>query len=145
MLIEQPAHHAPRKVVQWCCRRKFSRPAENQGSVQITNIRLWPGSSSEVKDNGGKGSEDPKVHQGTVNLARGEDAAGADEAPDDGGVEEHAAIGAGEVGDLFRGADILDGAEGPFHDGDLDEAGPGCCDGLGGAGTGKLVYVFFGR
>ncbi len=67
-------------------------------------------------------------------MAGGEDTAGANEAPDDGGVEKDAAVGAGEVGDLFGGADVLDGAEGPFHNGDLDEAGPDCCDGLGSAG-----------
>ena len=66
-------------------------------------------------------------------MAGGEDAAGTDEAPDDGGVEEDAAVGAGEVGRLFAGADVGDGAEGPVHDGDLDEAGPDCCGGLGGA------------
>ena len=67
-------------------------------------------------------------------MAGGKDAAGANKAPDDGSVEEDTTIGAGEVGDLGRRAYVRDGAEGPFQDGDLDEAGPDCCDRLGSTG-----------
>lgn len=60
-----------------------------------------------------------------VDTAGGENALRSDETPDDGSVEEDAAIGAVELVDLVLGADVRDGAaKSPFEDCDLDDASP---------------------
>lgn len=67
-----------------------------------------------------------------VDATWGEDALRPDETPDDGSVEEDAAVGAVELVGLVLGADILDGAaKGPLQDRHFHDAGPEGGDGLG--------------
>lgn len=82
-------------------------------------------------------ADEPEVHEWAVELAGGEDAGGADRAPDYGGCEEDAAVGAGEVVWLVAGADGGDGGEGPVHHGDLDDRGPEAGEHLGGEGDSR--------
>ena len=62
--------------------------------------------------------------EAAVEGAVGEDALGADEAEDDRGIEEDAAVGAGEVVCLAGLADVFYVAEGSFHDCELHDPRP---------------------
>ena len=107
------------------------RAAEDEGKGDIFDRGTGEHASEDVYGHGGKDTREPEPLEVLIEAADGEDALGADQAPDDGGVEEDAAVGAVElVGLVFR-ADVGDGAEGPFEDADLDDGGPEGGDGLG--------------
>lgn len=55
---------------------------------------MWPGTCGEIDYNRGDSADEPEVEQAGIDLAGAKDAAGADETPDDAGVEEDAALGA---------------------------------------------------
>ena len=145
VFVEEPADGSPGEIVERGRGRQLAGAGEDDGGVEVADVRFGPGPGAEVEENRGEGADDPEVHQGGVDLPGGEDAAGADEAPDDGGVEEDTAVGAGEMRDLSRRAHVFDGAEGPFHNGDLDEAGPDGCYGLGGTGEWEVSDDFMPR
>ena len=66
-----------------------------------------------------------------VDGAGRKDALRADETPDDGSVEEDAAVRAVELVDLVLGADVHDGAaKSPLQNCDLDDTSPEGGDGL---------------
>lgn len=130
MLVEQPADGAPGEEVEGRRRRQVAGAGEDERRGKVAGVGAGPGPGGEVDHDGGQGADEPEVEQAGVDLARAEDAAGADEAPDNASVEKDASLGAGVVGWLVSRADIFDGAEGPVHDGNFHQARPDCCDGL---------------
>lgn len=132
VLVEHVAHDPPREVVERGRRRDLAAAAEDEGRGQVAEVGLGEGAREAVEEDGRQGAREPEPLEVGVDGARGEDALGPDEPPDDGGVEEDAAVGAVEFVGLVLGADVGDGAaEGPFQDGDLHDAGPEGGDGLG--------------
>ena len=131
MLVEDVADDAPGEVVERGGGGDLTAAAEDEGGGEVAEGEAGESAGEGVEDDGGERAGEPKVLQVRVDGAGGEDALGADETPDDGGVEEDAAVGAVELVGLVLGADVGDGAtEGPFEDGDLHDAGPEGGDGL---------------
>lgn len=131
MLVEDVADDAPGEVVERGGGGDGVAAAEDEGGGEVAEGGAGEGAGEGVEEDRGEGAGEPEVLEVGVEGARGEDALGADEAPDDGGVEEDAAVGAVELAALVLGADVCDGAaEGPFEDADLDDGGPDGGDGL---------------
>lgn len=133
MFLKHPPDHPPRQIIQRRRGRDLPGSSEEKRRVQEPERGFGEHTREEVDQNWGGEADEPEPVEVCVEGAWGEDALGADEAPDDGGVEEDAAVGAGEAVGLVLGADVFDGVgeEGPAEDGDLDEAGPDGGDGLG--------------
>lgn len=130
-LVEDESDEPPREIVQRGSRRDEAGAAEDDGRGEVADGGTREHARAEVNSNGESGAGEPEPHQRRVHLTRGVDSLGADDAPDDGGVEEHASVGAHEVVGLMLGADVLDGAEGPVHDANLDNGRPEAGDHLG--------------
>ena len=131
MLVEHISHDPPSEIIERSRRWDLAAAAENKRRGQVSEIGAGESAREGVEEDGGERAGQPEVLEVSVDGSRGEDALGADETPDDGGVEEDAAVGAVELVGLVLGANVRDGAaERPFEDGDLDDAGPKGGDGL---------------
>lgn len=129
--LEHKAYYAPGKVVQRRRRWDGSCSTEDERRHEEARWGLRIAFHVEVNAHGDDGADDKEKEEAGVDTAGGEHAVRADEAPDDGGGEEDAAAGAGEVVGLVGLADVGDVGEGEVEDDDLDEAGEGCGDYLG--------------
>ncbi len=131
MLVKHIPHDPPRKVIERSSRRNLAAAAENKRGRKVAKVGAGERAREGVEEDGSERAGQPEVLEIGVDGARGEDALGADETPDDGGVEEDATVGAVELVGLVLGANVCDGtAKRPFEDGDLDDAGPKSGDGL---------------
>ena len=131
MFLEDIADGAPSEVVERSSRWDVSTAAKDKRSGEVAKGSAGEGASKGVEDDRCQNAGQPEVLKIGVNGARGEDALGTDETPDDGSVEKYATVGAVELIDLVLGAHIFDGAaESPLEDCDLDDASPEGGDGL---------------
>ena len=119
-LVEDKADDAPSDVVERSSRGDETGSAKDDRRGEIADGRFGEHAGADVDQDGEGGTDEPEPHERGVHLADGEDASRADDAPDDGGVEEDAPVGTVEVVFLVQVADVLDCAESPVHDGDLD-------------------------
>lgn len=106
MLVEDVADDAPGEVVERGGGGDPAAAAEDEGRGEVAERGAGEGAGEGVEEDRGEGAGEPEVLEVGVEGARGEDALGADEAPDDGGVEEDAAVGAVEFARLVFGADV---------------------------------------
>ena len=112
-LVEHETNTTPHKICEGSSGGNHASTAENQGSVQELGTALGPFASNNP-DNGRQGeSGEPEPLEASVHLANGEHALGTDDTPDDGGVEEDAAVGAGVVVCLMGVANIANATERP--------------------------------
>ena len=143
VFVEDVAHNAPGKVVEGCRGGKLAGATEDERHGDVFDGRFGEHARQYVDDDGGHDPCEPKPLEVLIETADGENALGADEPPDDGGVEEDAAIGTVELVGLVFGADVGDGAaESPFQNADLHNTGPEGGNGLGHEhGAGRDLHV----
>lgn len=106
VLIEDETHDAPREVIERGRRRDIARAAEDEGSREVSERCAGERTSEGVKEDRSRCACEPEILEVGVDGTGREDALGADETPDDGGVEEDAAVGAVEFVYLVLGADV---------------------------------------
>ena len=123
-LVEDETDDAPGRVVERGGGRDLAGAAEDEGHVDVAEGGAGEHAREHVEDGWGDGADEEEVQQVVVHLASGEDALRTDQTPNDGSVEEHAAVGAGEVRGVMLIAQVADGTKGPVEHGDLDNAGP---------------------
>lgn len=131
VFVEDVAHDAPSEVVERSSRWDLATTAKDEGSGEVAERSAGEGASEGVEEDWCQRAGHPEPLEIGVDRARREDALRADETPDDGSVEENAAVGAVELVGLMFGADIFDSAaKSPFEDCDLNDASPYSGDGL---------------
>lgn len=141
-LVEDEADNAPGEIVERSGGWNQTTTTENDGSAEVADGGLGPGTSTKVDQDRKNSAGQPEPHHVGVHLTRGEDPLWSNDTPDDGGVEEDTAVGTAEVVDLGLTADIGNGTEGPVHDTDLNNRGPQTSNHLGGKGdTGRNLHV----
>lgn len=123
-----PLHHHPKHQPQ-------NRPAPVIRPGRRRDVHAPPQSArapplQQPHPDGQDAAEQEEVEQAVVSRARREEAARADGAPDDAGVEVRAREGAREAVGGGGGADSWDVGEGPVDDADLAEGGDGDADEL---------------
>lgn len=106
VFVEDIADDAPSEVVERSSRWDVSTAAEDKRSGEVAKGGAGEGASEGVEDYRCQNTSQPEVLEVGVDGARGEDALGTDETPDNGSVEKDATIGAVEFIDLVLGAHI---------------------------------------
>jgi hypothetical protein len=121
--IENQIHRRPTTIINPRRRRHIIRPHENQRPIYqpqpIHLPTLPPLLPNPPSDHRHESTNPEEVQQARIDLAERVDARGPDGAPDDGGGEDGAAVGAGEAVGLVRGADFGDVVEHPEGYADL--------------------------
>lgn len=110
--LENESYDAPTQIIEWSSRRNTCCTSEDEGSHEIFDGTIWPFACGEVEDDRNYCAEAEEPEEGGVDLARGENALGSNETPDDGCGEEDTSAGTREVIFLVGGADVFDVCEG---------------------------------
>lgn len=122
--VEDKTCDTPGEVVQRRRGGNQSRTAEDDGRLEVPDDTLRPVASTEVDCNGQNGAREEEPHETGIYLTGRKHPGGADDTPNDGSVEEYAAVGAGVVVGLMWVADALDCSKCPVHRAYLDDRGP---------------------
>lgn len=127
---EHQPHNRPAPVIRPRRRRDVVQSAQEQRDVHVPPQSARAPPLQQPHPDGQDAAEQEEVDQAVVGGARREEAARADGAPDDVGVEVGAREGAREAVGGGGGADVWDVIEGPVDDADLAEGGDGEADEL---------------
>ena len=109
MALEHPADDTPSEIVQRSGWGDLSCAAEKERGVDEFDGGFGEHARPVIDEDGGDEAGEPEPVEIRVEGTRREDALGPDEAPDDGGVEENTAVGAGEAVGLVLGANVFNG------------------------------------
>ena len=106
MFVEDVADNAPGKVIERGSGWELATAAEDERSGEVAEGSSGEGASEGIEEDRCQRAGHPEPLEIGVDAARGEDSLRADKTPDDGSVEEDAAVRAVEFVDLVFRADI---------------------------------------
>jgi len=122
--VEHRSGDTPAEVNVYCGRGNPSSSSKHEREGDVSQEGRRPFTGEEVGDERKGGTNEPVPLQVDVNLTRAKDTSRADGTPDDGGDVEDLSTWARVSVGLIISTDILNAAESPVVNGDLDNGGP---------------------